>query len=62
MDGYYSAVIEQLKRAGYVLLRTGKGSHEIWTNHPRNQTVPRHLPSRHLANALMRQAGIRHRF
>jgi predicted RNA binding protein YcfA (HicA-like mRNA interferase family) len=62
MDGCYSAVIEQLKLAGYAFLRAGKGSHELWTNGRRNQTVSRNLPSRHLANAIMKQAGIRYRF
>lgn len=62
MNGYYSQVIAQLKANGYRLLRPGNGSHEIWTNGTRNQTVSHNMPSRHMANVIMKQAGIQHRF
>lgn len=29
MDGYYKAVIQIIKKHGYVYLRNGTGSHEI---------------------------------
>lgn len=61
MNGFYAQVIAALKEHGYHLLRTGKGSHEIWTNGARNQTVPRHC-ARHTANTIMKQAGIDARF
>lgn len=42
------------------MVRQGKGSHEIWhspiTN--RNFAVPVGIPSRHTANAILRQAGL----
>jgi len=43
-------------------LRAGKGSHELWTNGKRNQTVSRNMQSRDMANEIMKQAGIKHRF
>jgi predicted RNA binding protein YcfA (HicA-like mRNA interferase family) len=49
-----------LRQAGCVMVRQGKGSHEIWhsplTN--RNFAVPVGIPSRHTANAILRQAGL----
>ncbi|MFT3938767.1 MULTISPECIES: type II toxin-antitoxin system HicA family toxin [Rhodopseudomonas] len=49
-----------LRAAGCTLVRQGKGSHEIWhsplTN--RNFAVPVGIPSRHTANAILRQAGL----
>jgi predicted RNA binding protein YcfA (HicA-like mRNA interferase family) len=62
MNGYYSAVVNILKQHGYTFHRTGKGAHELWTNGKRNQTVSKNMPSRDMANAIMKQAGIAHRF
>lgn len=62
MNGYYQQVIAQLKANNYTFLRQGKGSHEIWSNGSRNQTVSKNMPSRAMANAIMSQAGISHRF
>lgn len=62
MNGYYAAVIAVLKEHGYRFLRQGKGSHEIWTNDIRNQTVSKNMPARPMANEIMKQAGLSHRF
>ena len=62
MNGFYNAVIKQLEAHGYRFLRNGKGSHEIWTNGSRNQTVSKNMPARPMANEIMKQAGIAHRF
>jgi predicted RNA binding protein YcfA (HicA-like mRNA interferase family) len=62
MNGYYPLVIEQLRLHGFAYRRQGKGSHEIWGSGGVNVAVPRNLPSRHTANAIMRQAGINHHF
>lgn len=62
MNGYYRDVIEQLKRHGYQYDRPAGGSHEMWTNGKRKQTVSRNMPSRQMANEIMKQAGIAHRF
>lgn len=62
MNGFYKLVIAQLKAKGYWFLRQGSGSHEIWTNGQRNQTVSSNMPAKPMANAIMKQAGIAHRF
>jgi hypothetical protein len=51
---------ELLSEAGCYLVRQGKGSHEIWFSPitRRNFPVPIGIPSRHTANALLRQAGL----
>jgi hypothetical protein len=51
---------ELLKAAGCFLVRQGKGSHEIWHSPISNQNfpVPIGIPSRHTANAVLRQAGL----
>ena len=62
--GFYTEIVEALKAAGCTFKRQGKGDHEIWyspiTN--RNITVDRGVPSRHTANQIMKQAGIKHHF
>lgn len=62
MNGYYSQVIAVLKQHGYSFLRQGKGSHEIWTNKVRNQTVSKNMPAKPMANEIMKQCGLAHRF
>jgi len=49
-----------LRRAGCVLVRQGRGSHEIWRSPitDRNFAVPVGIASRHTANAILRQAGL----
>jgi predicted RNA binding protein YcfA (HicA-like mRNA interferase family) len=49
-----------LKQAGCTLVRQGKGSHEIWRSplSGQNFAVPIGIPSRHTANAILRQAGL----
>lgn len=63
MKGYYNQVIAMLQQHGYYFFRAGgKGSHELWTNGKRHQTVSKNIASRHMANAIMKQAKIEHRF
>lgn len=62
MNGYYKLVIEVLKQHGYYYERPGKGAHEIWSNGRRNQTVSKNMPAREMANLIMKQCGIKHRF
>jgi hypothetical protein len=54
------ALRELLRGAGCTLVRQGKGSHEIWYSPitQRNFAVPVGIPSRHTANAILRQAGL----
>lgn len=53
-----------LRVNGCVFVRQGKGDHEIWhspiTN--RHVTVDGKIKSRHTANAILKQAGIEHKF
>lgn len=62
MNGYYSQLIEVLKKQGFSLARSAKGSHEIWSKGSIKTTVPFNCPSRHTANAILKQAGIDHKF
>ena len=54
------ALRDMLRAAGCVLVRQGKGSHEIWHSPvtKRNFPVPVGIASRHTANAILRQAGL----
>ncbi|MGD1015170.1 MAG: type II toxin-antitoxin system HicA family toxin [Roseiarcus sp.] len=49
-----------LRAAGCAIVRQGKCSHEIWHSPitQRNFAVPIGVPSRHTANAILRQAGL----
>ena len=62
MNGYYEQVVAVLKQHGFSFFRQAAGSHEIWCKGERHQTISRNMPSRHMANAIMKQAGIDHRF
>lgn len=61
MNGYYSQVIEILKRHGYILVRRGKGDHEIWGNGKTHITVDHNTRSRHTANKTLKDAGLSER-
>ena len=53
-----------LREHGCFFIRQGRGDHEIWES-PITQlrfTVDGKILSRHTANAVMKQAGIEHRF
>lgn len=54
------ALRKLLSDAGCKLVRQGKGSHEIWHSPmtAQNFAVPIGIPSRHTANAILRQAGL----
>jgi predicted RNA binding protein YcfA (HicA-like mRNA interferase family) len=60
MDGYEKQVKDLLRQHGCQLLRSGKGSHEIWQC-PNGVmvTVNHRCKSRHTANAILRAAGIK---
>jgi predicted RNA binding protein YcfA (HicA-like mRNA interferase family) len=56
----YRELRELLERAGCHYVRPGKGSHEIWHSGITNRRlpVPRNISSRHLANEILKQAGL----
>ena len=53
-----------LVRTGCTYVRAGKGDHEIWFSPQSNRYFPvdHKILSRHTANAIMKQAGLEHRF
>jgi hypothetical protein len=64
MAEYEKKVRKKLAENACYFLRHGKGDHDIWfspiTSSP--VTVDGKIPSRHMANAIMKQAGIDHHF
>ncbi|MBI4798478.1 MAG: type II toxin-antitoxin system HicA family toxin [Desulfarculus sp.] len=60
MGGIYRELTSLLKEGGSYLLREGRGSHEIWFSPRANRafTVPANISSRHLANEILKQAGL----
>jgi predicted RNA binding protein YcfA (HicA-like mRNA interferase family) len=59
-DSFDRELIRLLRDAGCVLVRSGKGSHQIWYSPitERHFPVPVGIKSRHTANAILKQAGI----
>jgi len=53
-------LIRLLEQAGCRLVRTGKGSHQIWYSPVtrRNFPVPTGIVSRHTANGVLKDAGL----
>lgn len=62
--GFYRDIVEVLKRHGCIFRRSGKGDHEIWFSPITGRTfsLDRGSLSRHSANAVMKEAGIPHKF
>jgi len=46
------------------LVRRGKGDHDVWFSPISNARFPvdNKIKSRHMANTIMKQAGIKHKF
>ncbi len=60
MADFYRDLVKILRESGCHIVRSGKGSHEIWYS-PVNRlhvTVPRTTKSRHTANDVLKQAGL----
>ena len=62
MKGYYKQIAAMLKQHGFFLSRQAKGSHEMWSKGSVSVTVSTTCASRITANAIMKQAGIDHKF
>jgi predicted RNA binding protein YcfA (HicA-like mRNA interferase family) len=60
MAELYRRLTELLRANGCRVVRSGKGSHEIWFSpiNGRHLTVPRSTKSRHTANEVLKQAGL----
>ena len=61
MAEYEKEVRKVLKSHGYMLKRHGKGNHDIWYNPVTkiHVTVDGKIKSRHTANAILKQCGIK---
>jgi hypothetical protein len=64
MAEYEKKVRAKLIENGCCFQRHGKGDHDIWYSplSNKNVTVDGKIPSRHTANAVMKQAGINYHF
>ena len=64
MAEYEKKVRQFLRENGCYFVRHGKGDHDIWhsTVTNRNFTVDGKINIRHVANEIMKQAGIKHHF
>ena len=64
MADFYRELVAILRANGFILFRSGKGSHEIWFNPvtKKTVTVPRTTKSRHTANDVLKQAGLEKKF
>ena len=63
MNGYEEEIKRLLSQNCWTKLRNGKGSHEIWSKEGQSpQTIPKGCKSRHLANKILKQCGIDHKF
>ncbi|MDX8513833.1 type II toxin-antitoxin system HicA family toxin [Mesorhizobium captivum] len=60
MQNFARPLKKLLTDAGWRLLRQGKGDHEIWYNPETGQrvTLVTFLKSRHLANDILKDAGL----
>jgi predicted RNA binding protein YcfA (HicA-like mRNA interferase family) len=64
MANFYRDLITILKTNNCTFVREGKGSHEIWFSpvSGQNFTVPKTTLSRHMANIVLKQAGLKKAF
>ena len=64
MADYYRDVVRLLRENGFEFKRSGRGDHEIWWNPQTGVavTVDRKLKSRHTANGLLKEAGLKKAF
>jgi len=64
MAEFEKKVRKILKDNNCTFTRRGKGDHDIWYSPITNGTFPVDtvIKSRHTANAIMKQSGIKHRF
>ena len=64
MADYERIVRDILRNNGCNFIRRGKGDHDIWYSPLNNRNFPVDgvIKSRHTANAIMKQSGVKHRF
>jgi predicted RNA binding protein YcfA (HicA-like mRNA interferase family) len=60
VQGYTRQIKDILREHGWRFERAGKGDHEIWSNaNSKPIVVDGKIMSRHTANAILKQAGIK---
>ena len=64
MDNYTPIVKKILRESGCYFERQGRGDHEIWYSPLTNRrfVVDNKVKSRHTANGVLKQAGLRKQF
>jgi hypothetical protein len=64
MAWYEKAVRDVLSNNNCAFVRRGKGDHDVWYSPLTNKNFPvdSKIKSRHVANTIMRQAGINYKF
>lgn len=64
VQGYYKPLTDLLKKeAGAYYIRNNKGGHEKWsTADGRSLNIPHPCKSRHTANGILEDAGLKKRF
>jgi hypothetical protein len=64
MASYEKIVRKVLSENGCTFVRRGKGDHDIWHSPKTQQNFPvdAKIKSRHIANTIMKQSGIEHKF
>jgi hypothetical protein len=64
MNDFYPPLRRLLVDSGCLMIRKGKGDHEIWSSplSDRPFTVDSKIKSRHTANAILKQAGLKKAF
>ena len=64
MKEYGKAVRDILSKNGCYFLKHGKGDHDRWYSPMTNRTitVDGTIPSRHMANEVLKQAGLKKQF
>ena len=60
MNDFAPAVKEILRKYGCEFIRKGKGDHEMWKSPISGKSFPvdSKIKSRHMANAILKQAGL----
>ena len=58
VSDHYRELTRLLKDAGYTMIPGGKGSHEKWRCPGRRTVTVPSKPLRHIANEILKQAGL----
>jgi predicted RNA binding protein YcfA (HicA-like mRNA interferase family) len=62
MAEYEKKVREILRQNGFTFHHHGRGDHDVWSKSVIKVTVDSKIKSRHMANQIMKEAGIDHHF